>query len=400
MLDLPKISEQNPQTSPSRCTNCGSALEGPYCAQCGQSSASMLKYFWLVVMQLLEDILSFDSRARRTLIPLLLRPGFLTNEYIAGRRVRYVPPLRLYLFISIIFFLCMQLAASNGDPIKATSMHSALITDVKAQIAQFESMTAIGKTPLSEQQQQSLTSLNKHLSILEQNLETPQHELSIELVELELEKINHPDSFSDSDARSYAKLTKMFNEISTMDNQEDIDDVLFDINLSFLSAEQNTLLGEKIAELKKKADKAIRSDATPLVKQTISVLPQLMVVLLPLFALLLKIMFVFSKRLYMEHLTVALHSHSFIFFMLLWLSALSLITDHIFLGNATLETIVNFIASISMIWIPVYLFMMQRSVYRQSVRLTLVKYLVIGWVYCLLIALTAFSAFIWGLTTL
>jgi hypothetical protein len=86
--------------------------------------------------------------------------------------------------------------------------------------------------------------------------------------------------------------------------------------------------------------------------------------------------------------------------MLLWLSFLSLIEDHIFLGNQTVETITSLAAFISILWIPIYLFMMQKSVYRQHGALTLIKYLVIGWVYFILIALTAVSAFVWGLTTL
>ena len=70
-------------------------------------------------------------------------------------------------------------------------------------------------------------------------------------------------------------------------------------------------------KLTEKAEKAFNSDTGPLVEQVIGKLPQLMFILLPLFAVLLKVMFIFSKRLYMEHLTVALHSHSFIFIVVL-----------------------------------------------------------------------------------
>ena len=117
------------------CENCHLPLSGPFCANCGQEADSKLKYFWVVIMHLLDDIFSFDSRASRTLFPLLTRPAFLTNEYFAGRRVHYVPPLRLYLFISIVFFLTLKffIAAENNKTI-TVSDKQALITQVKSHI--------------------------------------------------------------------------------------------------------------------------------------------------------------------------------------------------------------------------------------------------------------------------
>ena len=93
------------------CENCHLPLNGPFCANCGQEADSTLKYFWVVIMHLLDDIFSFDSRASRTLWPLVTRPAFLTNEYFSGRRVHYVPPIRLYLFISIVFFITLKFFA-------------------------------------------------------------------------------------------------------------------------------------------------------------------------------------------------------------------------------------------------------------------------------------------------
>ena len=115
---MSKITTQAESTQatevPSRtCDNCHAQVQGMYCSQCGQSIESTLKYFWTVVLHILEDVFSFDSRANRTLFPLMFKPGFLTNEYIAGRRVHYVPPLRLYLFVSIVFFISLKLFTIN-----------------------------------------------------------------------------------------------------------------------------------------------------------------------------------------------------------------------------------------------------------------------------------------------
>ncbi|NIR48263.1 DUF3667 domain-containing protein [candidate division KSB1 bacterium] len=66
--------------------------------------------------EFLGDVFTFDSRFFRTFVPLIAKPGFLTVRFNAGQRVRYVPPLRLYLFVSVIFFF--TLALSDADFVK------------------------------------------------------------------------------------------------------------------------------------------------------------------------------------------------------------------------------------------------------------------------------------------
>lgn len=99
------------------CLNCNRALpEGDrFCGHCGQeyresgeSLASFFQYF-------LSDYFTFDSKIGRSFVPLLLKPGFLTSEFLVGRRVRYIPPLRLYIFISIVFFLVLGLEGRDSS---------------------------------------------------------------------------------------------------------------------------------------------------------------------------------------------------------------------------------------------------------------------------------------------
>lgn len=102
------------------CLNCGAPLRGDYCYACGQPGRLKPLSFWRLLLELVEDIWDVDSKAWRSLKPLMFRPGFLTNQYLAGHRVRYVAPLRLYLTASVLFFIVaaltdMGLRVSWGD---------------------------------------------------------------------------------------------------------------------------------------------------------------------------------------------------------------------------------------------------------------------------------------------
>lgn len=88
------------------CPNCGARLTGKYCSQCGQRHHEQpVHHFWHFVSEATEDLTHADSRLWQTLTALLFRPGFLTREFLEGRQARYLPPVRLYLVVSVIFFL-------------------------------------------------------------------------------------------------------------------------------------------------------------------------------------------------------------------------------------------------------------------------------------------------------
>ena len=137
-----------------------------------------------------------------------------------------------------------------------------------------------------------------------------------------------------------------------------------------------------------------------MVQQVLSVLPQTMFVLLPIFALLLKLFYLFSKRFYMEHLTVALHSHAFIFVNLLMLALLSKIHDLVAPSYPGPGEWVEYLIVGTVLWIPVYLYLMQKRVYKQGVLLTTFKFILIGHSYIALLSFTIMIAFLWGLAKL
>lgn len=102
---LPKVSE---------CQNCGSPTSSNYCAACGQDSRDHVVSLRLLLRDFASDVFTYDSRFFRSFVPLLFKPGALTLEYTRGRRVRYIPPLRLYVFVSLLFFFVISVQVNSG----------------------------------------------------------------------------------------------------------------------------------------------------------------------------------------------------------------------------------------------------------------------------------------------
>jgi len=89
------------------CANCGARVTGEYCAECGQLVADFHRPILGLVRDSLADSLSLDGRIARTLPALLFRPGRITRAYLEGKRARYVPPFRLFLLASLLFFTAL-----------------------------------------------------------------------------------------------------------------------------------------------------------------------------------------------------------------------------------------------------------------------------------------------------
>src|SRR5438128_7879241 len=90
------------------CENCGAPLTGHYCSQCGQAAVDYRRSFRHVIADVLDSFLNWDSKFFATIALLILKPWRLTNEFLAGKRVCYVNPLRLYLLASILFFFAVN----------------------------------------------------------------------------------------------------------------------------------------------------------------------------------------------------------------------------------------------------------------------------------------------------
>ncbi len=94
----------------STCTNCGAALAGPFCHACGQKRTHLHKPFWELIEDFLHSVLHFDGRMWLTLRALFLKPGQLTLDWIDGRQVRHVPPIRLFIFTTLVLVLTLAVS--------------------------------------------------------------------------------------------------------------------------------------------------------------------------------------------------------------------------------------------------------------------------------------------------
>lgn len=388
------MNTSHPTTMPDgpRCANCGTPLQGPYCSACGQPVKGLIRHLSGIVGDFLDSVLNFDSRTFRTLWPLFARPGFLTLEYFAGRRVRYVTPLRLFFFLSVVSFFAAQiyldLSGTGADMNFDGNRHASV---------------ASARTPEEVQQQRdkALEGIRAGRSGL--NLPGVPANASKALdaaeaaVHAEAERrLTYLRAVADAAAKG---LPPPRDPIAEDDDGElSFDGQPWDpktrpITIGWLPAAGNAKLNAIAGRMKQNLIKA-RHEPKRLVAGLFGVLPQSLFALMPLFAVLLTIVYLFKRRLYMEHLIVALHSHAFIFFALLLMALCGLgqiaAKDAAPAFASALGWLIGAIGG----WIPLYLFLMQKRVYRQGWIMTTLKYGLIGFCYVIMIAFALAGAFV------
>jgi ribosomal protein L37E len=102
------------EANDTRCLNCGEPLKANYCPECGQGAHSLRRPFWSLLGESVETLFSIDSRFAQTVPDLIVRPGRMTRHYLDGQRARFLPPFRLYVLASLIFFVLMPLVMGKG----------------------------------------------------------------------------------------------------------------------------------------------------------------------------------------------------------------------------------------------------------------------------------------------
>lgn len=349
------------------CGNCGAILRGPHCHQCGQPVKGLVRHFSSMLGDLLDTFLQLDTRIARTLSPLLLRPGFLSCEYFAGRRVRYVSPVRLFFFLSVLAFLVAQWTLDSQPQVPQTIQVDNLQNASTIAEAQRLRDSALQKIAARRVQAAKVPAVGEALNYAEADV---RRQADMRISELQ---------------RAHATNTPPPVHGGTLEfDHAPWDPVKHPLHSNWLPPAGNAWLNSLVGRAKGNLQR-IRQDPKVLLDAWMSALPSTLFLLLPLFALLLKIAYVFKRRLYMEHFIVALHSHAFLCLDLLLILLLNGFDD--VLGWHWAHAPLQFAIFVLIMWMPFYLLLMQKRVYGQRWPLTLLKYSVIGVVYMILLGI-------------
>jgi hypothetical protein len=338
------------------CLNCGTPLKGPFCYYCGQPDRNFLRFFPALLRELLEDVLEFDSRFMRTMKPLLFKPGRLTRDYLEGRRFRYTPPLRLYLFSSIAFFVVAAVLSTNAIELSIDRDRDG--------------------APVVTMRGDDEARVQKAREALEELPPEIREQLQIDPDEL----LAQPPPEQDQE-KAWFKVSDIQLNGQPWDRETN------PVDIRWLPDWVNRRLND---EIEKSPDKAREINRNPnlIVEQVFDILPATMFILLPAVALLFKFWYLFARRYYIEHLIFALHNHSFLFVSLLLILGLSLLAGWLETSGALLAAqAASWLLIAISVWIPLYLLISLRHVYRQNWFLTLFKFGVIGISYITLLGI-------------
>jgi hypothetical protein len=300
------------------CKNCSATLSNQYCSVCGQRAQVRIVSLWEFMRDVIDELFFLESRVWRTLGPLLFRPGMLTMDYLAGRRARYVPPVRLYIVLSVIFFVVISLT----DTVQIDTGADTAIEDIGKDLPARPDARAPG-----------IASDDDGV---------------VGAIELSKDEMTDSCTIDDAWVDSVPFGAEIRDELLTT-----CEKILTDRGEAFRNA-----LAEDI--------------------------PLMMIFFLPLLAVSMKILYLFSRRYYVEHLLFFVHYHAFGFLLLTLLT----LSDEVAESFTVLETANRFVFWGGLVYLFVYLFRAMRRVYGQGRLVTGIKYFVLSICYVVFLALS------------
>ncbi len=331
------------------CLNCGTRLRGQYCGICGQRSRSRLISIWQLLREAFGDLFELDSRLWRTVLPLLTRPGKLTRDYLEGRRARYMPPFRTYLVLSVIFFLVAffdpQSFKQIIDPDPEPTAEEIAQKKEAAEAAAADDALILDKT-------------KKKLEALEAEGKIPPEVVEEFAAGKSGFSINFGESEDDDDSQFFGDC-----ENATVSGDEDVPEWI-----------KKRFTDERVKQICERNKKRGSENFFDAIADNI---PVALIVLLPLMALVLKLLYPLSRRYFVEHLLFFVHFHAFFFLMLVLQILLAGVAGLLDSEDGAIDNISILIIVIASFYIPVYLYKAMRHVYGQGHLVTLFKYVIL-----------------------
>lgn len=376
------------------CGNCHKPVEGRFCANCGQEDRTYLLSLTELVGDFFGELTNFDSRFFRSMKPLLFRPGWLTLEYMRGRRQHYFPPIRMYIIVSLLFFFV-----------------TALLADNELKNAKFESDDVV--TLDLDDTDDGEAGHQRTIRDLEKQLETAEG-VERQALQIALRSLRErggrdggdSDAAATEDEHAEAAAPATDETAPPAITQEDTepepenspDDAapeghewtLPSIRMEDGKATASDWGSKEIDERMARGMEAIEKNPRAFIKTMIDNIPSMMLVFLPLIALILKVLYVFSRRYYVEHLMFSLHFHSAVFLLLLlWMLFLEF--SEAWVALAVLRP---WLTAAVWIYIPVYLYKSMRRVYGQGHLMTSLKFMLLFFSYIMTASITTALLFV------
>ncbi|HRE38777.1 MAG TPA: DUF3667 domain-containing protein [Chitinophagaceae bacterium] len=332
-----------PQRKEKDCLNCGTIVQGKYCQNCGQENIVPHETFWHMVKHFLYDITHFDSKFFDSMKYLLLRPGFLPQEYIKGRRASYLNPVKKYVFTSAIFFLLFFSFFLKKDTI-SINVSGPVSSDDKVLIKKFVE-DELAKDTGNMKWKDALIRINDTATVLK---------------------------YSDV-ASFWSKTTtmrfgnKIYRGLAHYDSVQKI----------LPSKEKDGWLRRigirKILQVNEKYKDDPRTAFNKLRDSVFHKLPYLLFVSLPLFALILKLLYFRHKDLYyVDHGIFSIYHYIFTFILLLFVFAMDKLNNLV--GWSFLETVMGLVFLSG----GFYLYKSMRKFYKQKRAKTILKFLLLN----------------------
>ncbi|GER07356.1 hypothetical protein GCM10007972_14050 [Iodidimonas muriae] len=339
--DASQNAPDNEKTGHTHCLNCGTSLSGPYCSRCGQHDRDLRRPFWTFTIEFADNIFSLDSRLAHTLIPLFSRPGRMSRLYVEGHRANYVAPVRLMLISVLVFFLAVELG----------------------NVALLQLVRAADPAPLTDQEAIAPSGPETEPATeAEAEAEAGIPAMTLEFFEPIQKNASPALSFDDS-------IETIKREIAE-NNETDIDSAPL---LDFIS---RLLTG--MGQFAKNPE---------LINGVFNTwMPRAMLVLVPVFALLLRAMYWRKDAYFFNQLVFSLHFHAFLFLLL---------TGLVILGSMGMGAASG---RIYFFGVPAYLLLSMKHFYGQGWWRTIFKFLTLSALYNIVLIAVLLAILLIGLT--
>ena len=334
------------------CLNCNAQLEGRYCHVCGQENLEPVETAWHLVTHFFNDITHFDGSFFSTLKYLIIKPGFLSREYKAGRRSAYLNPVRMYIFTSAIFFLIFFSVSHISEDSGNRIFNGRTLDQVKKMdTADFNAFTKElnnGKAMSQKQFQEYADSMAKGTI-----------------------------QFSGIQYKSKAAYDSLAKKGTVKDNW-------FEKQIAY-----------KQIEIQEKYKDNPHQISQVFLNNLLHSFPQMLFISLPLFAFILKLLYFRRKDFYYAaHAIYSIHLYVFVFIMLVLVIAMRELKDYIH------WSIFDYLTGAIVIYIFYYQFRSMRKFYLQRRAKTILKYLLLNITMFFIITLLLIVFFFFSLLKL